>query len=170
VSGAQAAADGGFNDERTQAWRLPSNELSVRAMRHRLRAVLDASGLPDDELHDLFLAACEAASNAVEHAQNPTVPFVDVVVDVSDGQVTIVIRDHGRWRDGPKSPHRGRGLTMMTLLADTNVSAEPHGTTVTLRSRRPTGGGSHGAVVGEAEPGGERGVDPRQPDPLGGVG
>jgi anti-sigma regulatory factor (Ser/Thr protein kinase) len=156
------------DDERLHVWRVPSNELSVRAMRSRLRGVLDDSGFPDDELHDLFLAACEAASNAVEHAQDTTDPFVEVAVVLGPEQVTVVIRDHGRWREGPRSPHRGRGLAMMMMLADTTFSAGSQGTTVTLRSPRSTRGGE--GTAGGAEPGGERDVDPRQRDPRGGVG
>lgn len=115
-------------------WRLPSTELSVCSLRHGLRSFLDDTGLPPDELHDLLLAACEAATNAIEHAQHPSEPYIDVLFEVEDGQVTIVVRDHGRWRDGPSGPHRGRGLMMMAALADTTVSSPPQGTTVTIRS------------------------------------
>jgi anti-sigma regulatory factor (Ser/Thr protein kinase) len=169
VLGVDPAAAGASDDERVHVWRVPSNELSVRAMRHRLRSVLDDSDLADDALHDLFLAACEGASNAVEHAQDTTDPFVDVCVVLGLDGVTVVIRDHGRWREGPRSAHRGRGLAMMMALADTTVSAGSHGTTVTLRSPRSIGGRGDGAAGG-AEPGGERDVDPRQRDPRGGVG
>jgi anti-sigma regulatory factor (Ser/Thr protein kinase) len=118
-----------------QEWRLPSTELSVRSMRRGLRAFLDATGLTDDELHDLLLAACEAATNAVEHAQHPTEPFFDVVFEVDEGQVTIIVRDHGQWRHGPTGPHRGRGrgLAMMRVLAGTTIDTHADGTTVTLR-------------------------------------
>jgi anti-sigma regulatory factor (Ser/Thr protein kinase) len=114
-------------------WRLPSTERSVCSLRHGLRSFLDDTGLSPDELHDLLLAACEAATNAIEHAQHPSEPYVDVLFEVEDGQVTIVVRDHGQWRDGPTGPHRGRGLVMMAALADTTVTSLPEGTTVTLR-------------------------------------
>lgn len=114
-------------------WRLPSTERSVCSLRHGLRSFLDGTGLSPDELHDLLLAACEAATNAIEHAQHPSEPYVDVLFEVEDGQVTIVVRDHGQWRDGPTGPHRGRGLMMMAALADTTVTALPQGTTVTIR-------------------------------------
>ena len=92
---------------------------------------------------DLLLAASEAATNAVEHAQDPTEEFFDVLLEVADREVTITVRDHGRWRDGPATPHRGRGLQMMAALADTTVTPRPHGTTVTLRNiRAPAHAGS----------------------------
>jgi anti-sigma regulatory factor (Ser/Thr protein kinase) len=128
----------------SHGWRLPATPISVPTMRRSLRAVLAESGLREEELYDLLLAACEAATNAIEHAQQPTVPYVDVLVDVMDGQVVIVVRDHGRWRDGPPTPHRGRGLSLMRDLADTAVDPLPNGTTVTIRSRsaadRPSAG------------------------------
>lgn len=120
-----------------QEWRLPSTELSVRSLRHGLRVFLDDTGLAPDDLFDLLLAACEAATNAIEHAQQPSEPFVDVLFEVEDGQVTIVVRDHGRWRDGPTGPHRGHGLPMMSALADTTVTSLPHGTMVTMRRCAP---------------------------------
>jgi hypothetical protein len=63
-------------------WRWPSIPTSVRAMRLELRPLLDMSGLPDDELEDLVLAAGEAGANAVEHARPPALPFFDVLTEV----------------------------------------------------------------------------------------
>jgi hypothetical protein len=51
--------------------------------------------------------------------------------------VTIVVCDHGQWRDATAGTYRGRGLAMMRMLVDTTVEARPEGTTVTLRSNRP---------------------------------
>lgn len=125
-----------------QEWRLPRTEPSLRSLRHGLRGTLGDHGLAPDDVHDLLLAACEAATNAIEHAQQPSEPFVDVVLQVEDGQVTIVVRDHGRWRDGPSGPHRGRGLQMMAALAETTVTTTAQGTTVTMRHpARPGPGG-----------------------------
>jgi anti-sigma regulatory factor (Ser/Thr protein kinase) len=116
-------------------WRLPSTDRSVVAVRRGLRTFLDEAGLPDDEICDLVLAACEAAGNAVEHAQQPVEPFIDVHSEVVDGCATIVVSDSGRWRDPLGAAHRGRGLSIMDHLADTTVTAGRGGTTVTLRTR-----------------------------------
>ena len=43
--------------------------------------------LPDDEIDDLVLAACEAAANAVEHAVHPTEHFFDLTAETEDGRV-----------------------------------------------------------------------------------
>ena len=77
-------------------WRWPSIPWSVRVMRLELRAVLDMSGLPDDELEDLILAAGEAGANAVEHARLPSLPFFDVLTEVGEHWARIVVQDHGR--------------------------------------------------------------------------
>ena len=104
-----------------------------------MSAVLDDTGLGRDEAHDLLLAVGEAVTNAIEHAQRPGRPHVDVIVEVADGRVTVVVRDHGQWRDGPAGPHRGRGMAMMSALAETTVRTAAHGTTVTIRSPVPGG-------------------------------
>jgi anti-sigma regulatory factor (Ser/Thr protein kinase) len=115
-------------------WRLPATRRSVTVLRRALDAFLHDAQLSDDERYDLLLAACEATSNAIEHASNPTEPFLEVLAELGDARVTIVVCDHGQWRDAPTGTHRGRGLAMMWLLADTTVAAGRHGTTVTIRS------------------------------------
>ena len=116
-------------------WRFPSVLSSVIGMRQELRGFLADTSLSDDEIEDLLLAASEAANNAVEHAQEPTEPFFDVCTEVNDGDVTIVIQDHGGWRQPTSPSDRGRGLAMMRALADTTVTARSNGTVVTIRSR-----------------------------------
>ncbi len=121
-------------------WRWPSIPTSVRVMRRELRTVLDMTGLPDDELDDLILAAGEAGSNAVEHALMPTLPYFDVLGQVGERRAHVVIQDHGRWRNPTAGGDRGRGLHMIGHLADATLTISPRGTTVVLRSRR---GASH---------------------------
>jgi anti-sigma regulatory factor (Ser/Thr protein kinase) len=118
-------------------WRLPAIESSVTALRRRLGPLLRGAGLSEDERYDLLLAVCEAASNAVEHARDPEDPFFDVLTEVGDAVVTVVVCDHGRWRDAIPGTYRGRGLAMMRVLVDTTIDTGASGTTVTLRSARP---------------------------------
>jgi anti-sigma regulatory factor (Ser/Thr protein kinase) len=124
------------------AWRLDAALSSVAAMRWWMRAFLCQAGLSIEEIEDLVLAACEAASNAVEHAQQPSLPFFDVCTEVDGAAVTISIQDYGVWRQPMSSGDRGRGLALMRALADTTVTARSHGTTVTIRSRCTGGSGS----------------------------
>jgi anti-sigma regulatory factor (Ser/Thr protein kinase) len=129
LAGASAARD------RCREWRLPSTASSVTVLRRGLHAFLQGTSLSGDQIYDLLLAACEAASNAIEHAQHPSEPFVDVLTEVDDGRVSILVRDFGEWREALAGPYRGRGLGMMRALADMSLVSQPGGTTVTLRSR-----------------------------------
>ena len=148
-----------------RVWRLPATESSVTSLRRGLNDLLCGAGLSGDERYDLLLAVCEAVSNAIEHARNPSEPFIDVLSEFSDGQVTIVVRDYGQWCDRPPGPHRGRGLAMMWLLADTAVAASPLGTTVTIRSC-PRHGRSSVSLAGE---GGAADGSPFPSSAVGGV-
>jgi anti-sigma regulatory factor (Ser/Thr protein kinase) len=116
-------------------WRWPSVPPSVRAMRLELRPVLDLTGLPDEELEDLVLAAGEAAMNAVEHARLPRLPFFDVCTEVGEARARIVIQDHGRWCPPSAGSDRGRGLQMIGALVDAGLTVGARGTTVVLCNR-----------------------------------
>jgi anti-sigma regulatory factor (Ser/Thr protein kinase) len=119
-------------------WRWPSAVSSIRVMRLALRPVLDLTGLPDDDLEDLVLAAGEAATNAVEHARSPQPPFLDVLTEVGAGRARIVVQDHGRWRRPTGAGDRGRGLQLIGSLADATLTVGPRGTTMVLCNRLGT--------------------------------
>ena len=123
---------------RWQRWSMPAEAPSVPFLRRWLRAVLDDAGLLSEQVHDLLLAVGEAVSNAIEHALNPTRPGIDVIVEVAHGRVTVVVQDYGEWRPGPSAPHRGRGLAMLSALADSTVTSPGCGTTVTIRGPVPS--------------------------------
>jgi anti-sigma regulatory factor (Ser/Thr protein kinase) len=116
-------------------WRLPVTDGSVTVLRRGLRNFLLGATLSQDERYDLLLAAGEAASNAIEHADDPREPFFEVLATIGAAGVTIVVCDHGQWREAVPGGHRGRGMAMMRVLADTTVAPSPQGTTVTIRSR-----------------------------------
>ena len=118
-------------------WSLPADPPSVPFFRRWLRMILDDTVLDSDQVHDLLLAVGEAVSNAIEHAWRPTRHCVDMTVEVVNGRVTIVVQDFGAWRPGATRPHRGRGLAMLSALADTTVSSARSGTTVTIRGPSP---------------------------------
>jgi anti-sigma regulatory factor (Ser/Thr protein kinase) len=136
-----ATTTAGAHLQARHEWSLPSTGSSIRTLRLRLRPLLDVTGLPGEELDDLALAACEAAANAIEHAQTPTAAAFDVCLDIDGVRVQITIRDHGRWREPtPGMTDRGRGLLMMRNLSSLVVTVEPDGTTVTLRNASATPG------------------------------
>jgi signal transduction histidine kinase/CheY-like chemotaxis protein len=118
------------------SWRLPAAAESVVLLRRRLGSVLSTAGVGDDQRYDLLLAACEAFTNAVEHAQDPIIPYVDVRVAIADDRVEIAVRDFGQWRERVASLDRGRGSTLMSAVGDVTATPSPEGTTVVLRALR----------------------------------
>jgi signal transduction histidine kinase/CheY-like chemotaxis protein len=122
-----------------ERWRFPSTPQSIPALRRALRRLFTAAELDEDTSYDLLLAACEAATNAVEHAQDPIEPFVDVSAEVGGGRVVITVRDHGQWRERVPSMDRGRGSTLMSAIADISAVPSPEGTTVIIRVPRAQG-------------------------------
>jgi signal transduction histidine kinase/CheY-like chemotaxis protein len=117
------------------SWQLPSEPAAVPALRRRLRSWLDSCGIDPDDAYDLLLAACEAATNAIEHAQEPTERFFDVAAAVVDGRVRIWVRDYGQWRERVPSMDRGRGGTLMSAVGEIIATPSPEGTTVVITGR-----------------------------------
>ncbi|MFW3172250.1 ATP-binding protein [Geodermatophilus sp. CPCC 206100] len=118
----------------TGRWRFPSSTSSIPALRRRLRALFADAGLDEDLAYDLVLATCEAATNAVEHAQDPTEPHIDVAAEVVGGRVEIAVRDYGRWRERVASMDRGRGSMLMSAVGEIIATPSPAGTTVVIRT------------------------------------
>ncbi|SNS87017.1 Signal transduction histidine kinase [Geodermatophilus pulveris] len=118
-------------------WRLPSAASSVPVLRRRLRTLFAEAGVDGDRAYDLVLAVCEAATNAIEHAQDPAEPVVDVHVEVAGGLVEVAVRDHGRWRERVPSMDRGRGSMLMSAVGEVTATPGPSGTTVVIRSGGP---------------------------------
>jgi signal transduction histidine kinase/DNA-binding NarL/FixJ family response regulator len=115
-------------------WRLPSEAAAIPVLRRRLRVWLEAVAADPDHAYDLLVAACEAATNAVEHAQHPTEPFFDVTAAVVDGRIRITVRDHGQWRERGASMDRGRGGALMSAVGEITATPSPEGTTVVITS------------------------------------
>jgi signal transduction histidine kinase/DNA-binding NarL/FixJ family response regulator len=118
-------------------WRFPSSTSSIPALRRRLRALFAEAGLDEDLAYDLVLAACEAATNAIEHAQDPAEPVIDVGAEVVEGRVQVAVRDYGRWRERVPSMDRGRGSMLMSAVGEITATPGPAGTTVVIRSGGP---------------------------------
>jgi serine phosphatase RsbU (regulator of sigma subunit)/anti-sigma regulatory factor (Ser/Thr protein kinase) len=114
---------------------LPTDPSTLATMRRTLREWLERAGATEEETRDIVLATVEAAANAVEHAYGPGDALFEVEGHVVGGEVTISVRDFGRWREQTNS-HRGRGLGVMRVAMDgVEVTSEAEGTTVRLRRR-----------------------------------
>jgi anti-sigma regulatory factor (Ser/Thr protein kinase) len=123
---------------------LPADPIVAAVTRDELGQWLTALGWPADQGDDIVLAVSEAVSNATEHAYlDQAVGLVTITGELEttpDGQrrVTVVVRDHGRWRPIPMHhDNRRRGIPIMQACMDSVTighSADQIGTWVVLRS------------------------------------
>jgi anti-sigma regulatory factor (Ser/Thr protein kinase)/putative methionine-R-sulfoxide reductase with GAF domain len=115
--------------------RLAADPDVLAGMRRSLRRWLRARGAGDDDVQAITLACGEAAANAIEHAYPPGPASFDLEASAADGEVTLVVRDHGGWRE-PRGEHRGRGLGLMeSIMDELDVRREGQGTEVVMRRR-----------------------------------
>jgi anti-sigma regulatory factor (Ser/Thr protein kinase)/putative methionine-R-sulfoxide reductase with GAF domain len=115
--------------------RLPASPNVLAHVRRLLRRWLHAHGATPAEVASLTLAAGEACANAVEHAYAPRPATFELEASHSDGLVTVIVRDGGRWRE-PRGEHRGRGLSMIAAVVDeVDVRTSDAGTEVVMRKR-----------------------------------
>jgi serine/threonine-protein kinase RsbW len=88
----------------------------------------------ESERFPITLACSEAAANAIEHGYGRNSATFTVDCRFYDGEVEVVVRDHGVWRAA--RPERGRGMLLMRELMDAvEFDQTPGGTVVTMRKR-----------------------------------
>jgi anti-sigma regulatory factor (Ser/Thr protein kinase) len=110
-------------------------------MRAMLRRWLRHAGAGDNAIAEITTACGEAATNAIEHAGGAATRF-EISGRNRDREIEIAVRDRGSWRH-PREGDQGRGLSLMRALMDTvEVAPSPEGTTVRLRRRLDSQGGS----------------------------
>ncbi len=108
----------------------------IRRARQAVGAWATQIGLPPATVADLVLATHEALANAVDHAYPAAAGAVSVTADCTDGEVLVVVRDHGAWRPPRSVNGRGRGLLLIRHLADhVELSHDNTGTTVRMTWR-----------------------------------
>lgn len=107
----------------------------LRGLRSTLGRWLTGAGASESELFDITLSASEAATNAIEHAYGAKQASFVVRCEHDGEEVTVTVRDDGRWRT--LRPHGGgRGLEIMRSLMDAvTVDSDEHGTVVKMTKR-----------------------------------
>jgi anti-sigma regulatory factor (Ser/Thr protein kinase) len=121
---------------------LPATAHSVTVARHRLRSWLEENAPELDPVtrSDLEVAWSEACSNVVRHAYGPFEASFEARARREGNQVTMTVRDTGRWR-APGNRSGGRGLPLMEQLADElTIDRQPESTTVTMIHELPPAG------------------------------
>jgi PAS domain S-box-containing protein len=114
---------------------LPAEPEVLSRLRRRLGRFLHAAGASEDETYEVTLTISEAAGNAIEHAYGPGDASFRVQAAVEDGELVVVVRDSGRWRE-PRGENRGRGLRIIEgLMERVEVERGAHGTAVRMRRR-----------------------------------
>jgi PAS domain S-box-containing protein len=131
----------------TMTLELSTQPRALTGLRRTLGRWLEAGGASLEESQDIRMAAHEAACNSMEHAYGFEEATFKLDASREDGEVSIVVRDTGGWRE-PRQTDRGRGLELMrALMDDVELEAGHDGTTVRMRktlgaeaSRNGTGG------------------------------
>jgi serine phosphatase RsbU (regulator of sigma subunit)/anti-sigma regulatory factor (Ser/Thr protein kinase) len=114
---------------------LPARPSVLGGLRNTLGRWLKAAGANEDELFDITLSASEAAANAIEHAYGAREATFSVRCERDGQNVTVTVRDLGRWRTARRQGG-GRGLEIMRSLVDSvTVDSDDAGTVVTLAKR-----------------------------------
>jgi len=104
-------------------------------VRRDLRRSLSEAGVPEEHVFPLLLAVSEAVSNAVEHAQAPSRPELQVRLVLGSTACRVSVQDFGTWRERPPALDRGRGAALMAAAGDVRVVPSASGTTVTVERR-----------------------------------
>jgi PAS domain S-box-containing protein len=111
---------------------LPAEPPSLASLRGALRRWLREGETAESERFEIVLACNEAVANSIEHAYGPRAGLVQMDAGLSDGMISITVRDFGHWRS-PRGADRGRGLTMIEAIMDSvNISTGPNGTEVRM--------------------------------------
>jgi anti-sigma regulatory factor (Ser/Thr protein kinase) len=113
---------------------LPAHRDSLALLRHVVRGFRDAYAIESATMDDIVLAVSEAATNVVVHAYGSRPGTLTVVAHVDDGQLHILVRDHGIGIVPPAdTPVRGHGLALMEhVAAELEIVGSPAGTDVLM--------------------------------------
>jgi anti-sigma regulatory factor (Ser/Thr protein kinase) len=106
-------------------------------LRQTLRRWLREIDTDKEDANAILVACGEACANAIQHAYGAEEGYLELGLDVVDGDAEITVRDEGTWRLSiPGGPDGGRGLQLMEGFMDSvEVLRGDGGTTVRMRRR-----------------------------------
>jgi serine phosphatase RsbU (regulator of sigma subunit)/anti-sigma regulatory factor (Ser/Thr protein kinase) len=115
--------------------RLPADPRTLAHVRRMLRRWLIERGAAEGDVAEVTIAVSEACANAIEHAYSPSPASFELDAFGDNGEVTVAVRDRGRWRP-PRGTNRGRGLSIMVAaMDDVQIDRTETGTEVVMRRR-----------------------------------
>jgi anti-sigma regulatory factor (Ser/Thr protein kinase)/putative methionine-R-sulfoxide reductase with GAF domain len=115
--------------------RLPAQPKTLAHVRRVLRRWLISRGAGEADVAEVTIAVSEACANAIEHAYSPGPATFKLDATGENGEVTVAVRDEGRWR-APRGSNRGRGLSIMVAaMDDLQIDRTETGTHVVMRRR-----------------------------------
>ena len=114
---------------------LPAEPRVLAKTRRSVRRWLREQGAEGEELAAVTIAVNEACANAIEHAYPPGPATFELMAQADDGNVTITVRDSGRWRE-QRGSDRGRGVHMLKAAMDeVQINQIRTGTEVIMKRR-----------------------------------
>jgi anti-sigma regulatory factor (Ser/Thr protein kinase) len=115
--------------------RLPAQPKTLAHVRRVLRRWLVSRGADETDVAEVTIAVSEACANAIEHAYSPAPAAFALDATGDNGEITVAVRDEGRWRP-PRGSNRGRGLSIMVAaMDDVQIDRTETGTRVVMRRR-----------------------------------
>jgi anti-sigma regulatory factor (Ser/Thr protein kinase) len=116
---------------------IPADPAKLRSVRRNIGRWLSGHDVPKSDAEDIILASSEACANSIEHAYGPGEGSVEIEAEVDGEEVTIVVRDAGRWRTS-RDGDRGRGLPLIDACMDScTLTRGDAGTEVRMQRRVP---------------------------------
>jgi anti-sigma regulatory factor (Ser/Thr protein kinase) len=116
--------------------RLPAQPKTLAHVRRVLRRWLIHRGADETDVAEVTIAVSEACANAIEHAYSAGPAVFRLDATGNNGEVTVAVRDEGRWRPPRGASDRGRGLSIMVAaMDDVQIDRTESGTQVVMRRR-----------------------------------
>lgn len=98
---------------------LPARAENVAVVRHVVGALAEALALPPGTIEDIRLAVTEACTNVVRHAYRGHEGPLEIAIEPTGTELTVVVKDHGLGiLPNPSSEGPGLGLPLIAALAD----------------------------------------------------
>lgn len=110
-----------------------SSVAELREIRERVRHWAEGANVRPDTIDGLIQVTTEIATNALEHPWDADDPRAELTIDKVDvDRVRVRAVDRGRWRTTGDTSERGRGLAIVSELAQhTTIELRADGTHVT---------------------------------------